>query len=57
MPRSKIRIYLSKSSDYASEVSLILDPIRNIVSLHFYAAHDDNFTLVLQKHAGMLPLD
>ena len=53
-PRSKVGVYLGKSNEHAGNISLILDPITNFVSLQFYIVHDNDFTSVLRKRINIL---
>lgn len=54
-PRSRQGIFLGKSRDHASSVSLALNRNTNYVSLQYHLAFDDNFTTVTRSGKNSLP--
>ena len=56
-PRSKPAVFLGKSRQHASNVSLVYDPSTHHISPQFYLVHDDEFQTVSSSNNNELPND
>ena len=53
--RSHLCVFLGKSKNHASNVSLILDPHTNFIKPQFHLVHDDDFLIVSTTTENVLP--
>ena len=56
-PRSIPSVFVEKSCEHASNVSLVLNPDTNFISLQFHIVHNDDFQTVSLSGINSLPLN
>ena len=53
--RSKLYIYIGKSREYTSNISLTLDSSTNYISSNFHIAHNNEFQIISHNGSNKLP--
>ena len=56
-PRSIPSVFIGKSKEHASNVSLVFNPATNHISPQFHIAHDDDFQTISPSGSNSLPLN